>query len=97
MIEIQEVKERVILVAVCTTEEAATEQSLNELEELVSTAGAVTVGRLVQKLDHALSQAYLGTGKIAELRELALELGATGIVCDDELTPAQMRNLEDFL
>ncbi len=97
MIEIEEVKERVILVAVCTNDESATEQSLNELEELVSTAGAVTVGRLVQKLDHAQSQAYLGSGKIAELKELALELGATGIVCDDELTPAQMRNLEDFL
>lgn len=97
MIEIEEIKERVILAAVCTGEESVTERSLDELEELVNTAGAQTVGRLVQKLDHAQAQAYLGSGKIGELKELAEQLHATGIVCDDELTPAQMRNLEDFL
>lgn len=97
MIEIEEVKERVILVAVCTGDEAFTAHSLDELEDLAETAGAITVGRLVQNLDHPQSQAYLGSGKLAELRELVEELGATGVICDDELTPAQMRNMEDCL
>lgn len=97
MIEIEEMKERVVLFAVCTGDEAFTNHSLDELEELADTAGAETVGRLIQNLDHPQAQAYLGSGKIAELKEYAMSVGATGVICDDELTPAQMRNLEDCL
>ena len=97
LIETKEAEEKVILVAVCTGDALATEQSLDELAELVKTAGAASISRVVQNLDHALSGTYIGTGKIEEIRNLAFELGATGIVCDDELTPAQLKNLEDAL
>ncbi len=73
------------------------ERSLSELEELVSTAGAETVGRLVQNRENVHPGTYIGKGKVEELKDLLWETGATGIVCDDELTPAQMKNLEDVL
>ena len=95
--ELKEVEERVILVAVSTSEEDDTEESLDELAELVKTAGAVTVGRLVQNRERIHPGTYLGKGKIDELREQIAALDATGIVCDDELSPAQLRNLEDAL
>lgn len=73
------------------------EKSLNELEELLDTAGAVTVGRLVQSRDKIANDLYLGSGKVAELKEMILELDATGVCCDDELSPAQLMNLQDAL
>lgn len=97
LIEIKETEERVILVAVSTGEGEDAEKSLDELDELVKTAGAVSVGRLIQNREKIHPGTYLGKGKIEELKELVWELGATGIVCDDELSPAQLRNLEDAL
>lgn len=91
--ENREEQERVILVAVALGE-ASAEDSLLELEELVKTAGAVTVGKFIQKRQTIDSAFYIGSGKAAELREQILETEATGIVCDDELTPSQMNNLE---
>ena len=97
LIELGELEERVILVAVSTSDDDDTEESLDELAELVKTAGAVTVGRLMQNRERIHPGTYLGKGKIDELQEMIYELGATGVVCDDELSPAQLRNLEDAL
>ncbi len=97
LIEIREVEERVILIGVCVGDEADTRASLDELEELVRTAGAVTVDKVMQNREKVHPGTYLGKGKIEEVRERLQELGATGVVCDDELSPAQLRNLEDAL
>ena len=94
---IEEVEERVILVGVSTGEGDDTAQSLDELEELAKTAGAVTVGRVIQNIEQIHPGTYIGTGKIAEVQQLAYEVEATGIICDDELTPAQLKNLEEEL
>ena len=97
MIELKKVEETVILTAVCSGSEEETAASLRELEDLVSTAGAKTLGVLVQNRENVHPGTYLGKGKIDELREMIWEKGATGIVCDDELSPAQLRNLEEAL
>lgn len=97
LIETKESEEKVILVGVCLNEKDNIEESLDELKELVKTADATVVGRLVQNREAFHSATYIGKGKIEELKELALETGATGIVCDDELSPAQIRNLEEAL
>ncbi len=97
LIEIKEVEERVILTAVSVADGDDMESSLDELEELVKTAGGQTVGRLIQNREKIHPGTYLGKGKIDELKELIWETDATGIVCDDELSPAQLRNLEDAL
>ena len=97
MIELKEQEERVILVAVSTGEDDDTAASVDELEELASTAGAVTVGRVIQNRENVHPGTYLGKGKIEEVKELLWELDATGIICDDELSPAQLKNLEDTL
>ena len=97
LIELKEQEERVILVAVSTGEEDDTAASVDELEELASTAGAVTVGKVIQNRENVHPGTYLGKGKIEELKELLWELDATGIICDDELSPAQLKNLEDAL
>ena len=94
---IEEVEERVILVGVSIGEGDDTAQSLDELEELAKTAGAVTVGRVIQNREQIHPGTYIGTGKIAEVQQLAYEVEATGIICDDELTPAQLKNLEEEL
>ncbi len=93
----QEKQERVILVGVAVNEGDDTEESLDELAELVLTAGAKTVGRVIQNRESIHPGTYIGKGKTEEVAALAQELDATGIVCDDELSPAQMRNLEDVL
>ncbi|MFR0986750.1 MAG: GTPase HflX, partial [Frisingicoccus sp.] len=98
MAEIYETKkltERVILVGVSFQENDDTVQSLDELAELAATAGALTVGKLIQNREAPHPGTYLGKGKIEELRELIWETDATGIVCDDELSPAQLSNLQD--
>jgi GTP-binding protein HflX len=91
--EKEEKVEKVILVAVCLKDPVDTEESLDELEELASTAGAVTVGRCVQNRESIHNGTYIGSGKIEEIKELLWELDADGIICDDELSPAQIRNL----
>lgn len=97
LIELKEIEERVILVAVSTEDEKDTRASLDELEELVKTAGAVTVDKIIQNRERIHPGTYLGKGKIEEIKDRIWELDATGIVCDDELSPAQLRNLEEAL
>lgn len=97
MIDLQEKQERVILVGVRTDAQDDTDKSLDELEELVATAGAVTVGRIIQNLDQIHPVTYVGKGKLEEIKDLLWETEATGIICDDELSPIQLGNLEDAL
>lgn len=90
-------KERVILVGVSEQDGDDAEDSLAELAELVKTAGASVAGTLIQKRELIHPGTYVGTGKVAEIAELLEHTGATGIVCDDELSPAQLKNLETML
>ena len=95
--EVKEEIERVILVGVATSDNDDTEVSMKELAELVKTAGAETLATVIQNREARHPGTYVGKGKIEEIRELCEQLGATGIICDDELSPAQMKNLEDEL
>ena len=95
--KIEEIEEKVILVGVSANEGDDTQDSLLELAELVKTAGAVVVGTAIQNRESIHPGTYVGKGKLQEIREMIIELGATGIVCDDELSPAQLRNMEDEL
>lgn len=95
--ETDEEIERVILVGVQLDDDDDAESSLEELKELADTAGAVTVGKVIQPRDSFHPATYIGKGKLEELRVLIDQLDATGIICDDELTPAQLKNLEDEL
>ena len=95
--EIKEEQERVILVGIHINEYDDTEASLKELKELVKTAGGSCLATIIQNREAVHPGTYLGKGKIDELREMAASLHATGIVCDDELSPAQLSNLEDAL
>lgn len=97
MYEVNKEQERVILVGVSDGREDSIFESLDELEELVSTAGAVSVGKLIQNREKLHPGTYIGKGKIEELKEYIRTLEATGIVCDDELSPAQLKNLEEAL
>ena len=97
MIELKQDKERVILVGVELPGEESMEDSLSELSELATTAGAETVGRVIQNREQVHPGTYVGKGKIEEIKDLLWELEATGIICDDELSPAQMKNLQDEL
>ena len=96
MIQTEEKKEKFILVGVETGKDRM-EESLSELEELLDTAGGETVGKVIQNLESINKATYIGKGKVEEIKELAEELGADGIVCDDELSPAQLSNLKDEL
>ena len=95
--EFQDVEERVILVGVQTYQSDDTLESLDELEELAATAGAATVAKVVQNREAVHPGTYIGKGKIEEIRELLTALDANGVICDDELSPAQMNNLEQEL
>lgn len=97
MIELKQMQEKVILVGVSTDDHDDTQQSLDELEELAETAGAVTVGRVVQNLSQIHPVTYVGKGKLDEIKDLLWETEATGIICDDELSPIQLGNMEDAL
>lgn len=89
-----EIEEQVILVGVQVSDGENVEESLDELEELAKTAGAAAVGRIIQNREAVHPGTYIGKGKIEEVRALLLALDATGIICDDELSPAQLNNLE---
>ena len=97
MHDIKEIMERVILVSVEENPQDDTQACLDELEELAKTAGAVVVGQMIQKREKIHPGTYIGKGKIQELIEYIAECGATSIVCDDELSPAQLKNLEEAL
>lgn len=92
-----DIQEKVILVGISSGEEDDTKASLEELGELARTAGAVVLGCLIQNRESPHPGTYLGKGKIEELAQLIASLGADGVICDDELSPAQMANLEDAL
>lgn len=96
-IEIEEIEERVILVGISEQDGDDAEDSIEELAELVKTAGACVVGTMIQKRERIHPGYYIGTGKVQELAEMIVEYDATGIVCDDELSPAQLKNLEELL
>ena len=97
MYELKEEEERVVLVGVQLNENEPAEESLDELGELAKTAGAVVVGRMIQSREYIHPATYIGKGKITELKELLWETDATGIICDDELTSVQLKNLEQEL
>ncbi len=94
---IEELEERVILIGVSLQDGDDTEESLEELKELADTAGAVTVGKIIQNREQVHPGTYIGKGKIEEVKELAGKCSATGVICDDELSPAQLNNLEQEL
>lgn len=95
--ENEQIEEKVILVGISEQDGDDAEDSLAELAELVKTAGAVVVGTLIQKRETIHPGTYVGTGKVDGIAQLLAATGATGIVCDDELSPAQMKNLESIL
>lgn len=89
--------ERYILVAVSTEAEEKAWASLKELGELVRTDGADVACLVVQNLDHPDRATYVGSGKALEIKEMLAVQEADGIICDDELTPSQFRNLSDLI
>lgn len=93
----KETEERYILVGVQQNAYEQAEESLDELEELAKTAGALVVGRLLQKREAIHPVTYIGKGKIQELKELLWEQEADGIFCDDELSAVQMKHLQEEL
>ncbi|MBR4026450.1 MAG: GTPase HflX [Lachnospiraceae bacterium] len=95
--EIKEIEERVVLVGISEQDGDDANDSLEELAELVKTAGASVVGKIIQNREKIHPGTYVGTGKVTEIAELIEETQATGIVCDDELSPAQLKNLEELL
>ena len=96
-IDLKEMTERVILVGVQLGKNEETGESLDELGELARTAKAEVVGRLVQAREAIHPATYIGKGKMLELKELLWETDDTGIVCDDELSSVQLKNLEEEL
>ncbi|HET7321615.1 MAG TPA: GTPase HflX, partial [Longimicrobiaceae bacterium] len=98
MIELEQPVERALLVGapLKSVPPALVEEHLQELGRLADTAGAEVVGTLLQRLDHPQPRLYLGEGKAAELRELVQETEATLVIFDEELSPAQGKNLEEF-
>lgn len=97
IIDLSQQPELVILAAVSDRDESSTQAALDELEELTRTAGAVVCGRVIQKLERPNLSTYLGKGKLEELAILVQESGASGVICDDELTPAQMAGMAEVL
>ena len=97
MIELNDIEERVILVGVQQAEGDDTEESVKELGELAQTAGAQVVGSVIQNRERIHPGTYIGKGKLDEVRMLLWETDATGIICDDELSPAQLNNLQSEL
>ena len=97
MITTEEKKEKLILVGIAEDDVDAAVASLEELAQLADTAGAEVLELFVQSREHPHPGTYLGSGKLEELKERIRELEADAVICDDELTPAQMRNMADIL
>ena len=95
--EIKDIEEKVVLVGISEQDGDDANDSLLELADLVKTAGAKVVGTLIQNREKIHPGTYVGTGKVYEIAQLVEQTGATGIVCDDELSPAQLKNLEELL
>ena len=97
MIETKERPEKVILAAVSDRDADSALASLEELGALADTAGAEVLELFLQTREHPHPGTYFGSGKLEELKERVRELEADGVICDDELTPAQMRNISSIL
>jgi GTP-binding protein HflX len=100
LIRTEEEKERVILLGISPggdKKENDTEGSLRELKDLAETAGAETLCTIIQVKEKPDPATYFGSGKIAEVKERIFETKATGVIADDELSPAQMKNMRDML
>ena len=95
--DLNEIEERVILVGVQEGDGDDTVESVEELAELAKTAGALVVGTVIQKRERIHPGTYVGKGKMEELKMLLTALDATGILCDDELSPVQMNNMQQEL
>ncbi|HEX7444413.1 MAG TPA: GTPase HflX, partial [Acidimicrobiales bacterium] len=95
----REFRERIVLVGVTFPQgtTAATEAGLDELERLVDTAGADVAGRIIQRRTAPDPATYVGRGKAEELLAVCLDVDADTVVFDDDLSPAQQRNLEKIL
>ena len=93
------IRERIILVAVTMSDrnDDQTQESLDELAQLIDTAGAFEVARITQRRDSPDSAYYIGKGKAEELKELCLTLDSDTVVFDNELSPGQQYNLEKLL
>ncbi len=91
--------EKAVLVSVCVAGQTMerTEEYLSELAFLLETAGGVALKKVVQRLERPDPRTYIGSGKLEELKEYKQALDADFIVFDDELSPAQLRNLEKEL
>jgi len=97
MTDTEKTKEKYIIAGIYDNDEEAAEASLDELAELADTAGAEEVCRVLQHLEHPVAATYVGRGKVDEIAALISRFDADGIICDDELTPVQIRNLSDIL
>ena len=95
--ETKQKTEHVILTGICTSEQSDTEASLDELEDLAKTAGVICVGRMIQNRESVHPGTYLGKGKLEELQTLLDQTQADAVICDDELSPAQLKNMEEAL
>ena len=97
LFENDQFQEKVILIGVCLQEGDDTKDSLEELAELCQTAGAQVCGTIIQNREGFHPGTYVGTGKLVEIKEALILYQATGVVCDDELSPAQLKNMEQEL
>ncbi len=95
--DLEKEEERYIIIGVAVSDNDDTKESLEELSELIDTAGGITVAKVVQNREKIHPSTYIGKGKVEEVRQLIFETDATGVVCDDELSPAQLKNLENAL
>ena len=90
--------ERVVLIGVWTEGSAEmAENSLAELKALAETAGSEVLDGLIQRRDKPDPATYIGSGKVIELRQIVVATGADTVICDGELSPSQLRQLEDKL
>ena len=90
--------ERVVLVGVWTSGTAIdAERSMRELAALAETAGTLVLDAVIQRRDRPDPATYIGSGKAAELKRIVAQYGADTVICDGELTPGQLRNLEDVI
>lgn len=97
MIDLKKETEKVLLIGVEVSGSENIKDSLSELSELAKTAGAIAVGEIIQNREQIHPGTYVGKGKIEEIKDMLWETEATGIICDDELSPVQMKNLQDEL
>jgi len=97
LVEYRQVRlERVVLVSVWTSGSAEdADVAMAELASLADTAGALVVDTAIQRRDQPDPATYVGSGKVTEIKDLLVASGADTVICDGELSPAQLRNLED--